>query len=39
MDKYWFSFDCSTMGWNMSKYYQASDPDCNGRGFYFGKIV
>jgi len=23
----------------MSKYYQANDPDCNGRGFYFGKIV
>lgn len=23
----------------MSKYYQASDPDSNGRGFYFGKIV
>jgi len=23
----------------MSKYYQANDPDYNGRGFYFGKIV
>jgi len=23
----------------MAKYYKANDPDDNGRGFYFGKIV
>jgi hypothetical protein len=39
MDKYWFNFDCNTLGWNTAKYYQANDPDYNGRGFYFGKIV